>query len=380
MLSKNLPVFNDFANIAGKRIIVRVDFNVPVEEEGGVITDDHRLTRTAPFLKRLSEAGARLVLLSHLTEKKTHRSFKPLLDTLRLKTDFPLELAYSIKDARNSASPAVLLENLRVFRGEEANTPAFAEELASLGDIFINEGFSQSHRPYASIVGLPQFLPSFVGPLFYEEVTKLSEVFEPEHPFMLILGGVKFTTKVGVLEHFMTSADVVFVCGALANTFLAAQGNEVGISPVEKDAIARVQDMFLGRKNLLLPEDVQVEGTGARRVGEIQAEDFIYDAGPKTMVSLAEKIRDMRMILWNGPLGLVEKGYSQGTIDLIAILANCSAKVIIGGGDTIGFIRKQKIEKDFYYLSTGGGAMLEFLAKGALPGIDAIFASRKGAQ
>src|SRR3989344_2143186 len=237
MFSKDLPVFSNFSDIKGKRVIVRVDFNVPVEEEGGAATDDYRLIKTAPLLKDLSEAGARLVLLSHLTEKKTHRSFKPLVDMLRQKIGLPLELVYSIKDARNSASPVVLLENLRVFRDEESNAPAFAKVLASLGDIFINEGFSQSHRPYASVVGLPQLLPSFVGPLFYEEVSKLQEVFEPEHPFMLILGGVKFATKVGVLEHFMTSAEVVFVCGALANTFLAAAGAEVGVSPVEENAL-----------------------------------------------------------------------------------------------------------------------------------------------
>ncbi len=377
MNPKNLPVFTDFTGIKGKRVIVRVDFNVPVEEERGVAPDDYRLIKTAPLLKHLSDAGARLVLLSHLTEKKPHRSFRPLLGALQKKMDMSIELAYSVEDARKSESSVVLLENLRVFKGEEANSPAFAKELASLGSVFINEGFSQSHRAYASVVGLPQLLPSFVGPLFYEEVITLSEVFLPEHPFMLILGGVKFATKVGVLEHFMTSADAVFVGGVLANTFLAAEGVEVGTSPVEKDALPLVRDTFRGRKNLMLPEDVRVEGNVARRVEEIQTGDFIYDAGPKTMVSLAEKIRDMRMILWNGPLGLVEKGYSHGTVDLIDILANCSAKVIIGGGDTIGFIRKQKIEKDFYYLSTGGGAMLEFLAKGTLPGIEAILVSKK---
>lgn len=377
MNSKNLPVFSNFTDIKGKRVIVRVDFNVPLEEEGGVVTDDYRLIKTAPLLKHLFDAGARLILLSHLTEKKTHRSFSPLLDTLQRKLGFPLELVYSIKDARNSVSPVVLLENLRTLRGEESNTPAFAKELASLGDVFINESFSQSHRAYASVVGLPQLLPSFVGPLFYEEVTKLSEVFLPEHPFMLILGGIKFVTKVEVLEHFMASADTVFVGGALANTFLAARGIEVGASPVEKDALPLVRDTFLGRENLMLPDDVRVEGNEARRIEEIQTDDFIYDLGPKTIVSLTEKIRDMRMILWNGPLGLVEKGYSQGTVDLIDVLANCSAKVIIGGGDTIGFIRRQKIEKDFYYLSTGGGAMLAFLAKGTLPGIEAILTSKK---
>lgn len=370
--SKELPLFNDFDGIRGKRVIVRVDFNVPVEDGGRTITDDYRLTKTAPFLKHLFDAGARIVLLSHLTEKKTHRSFKLLLDVLCQHIGIPLQFASSVEEARHSRADAVLVENLRVFAGEEENDPVFAKSLASLGDIFINEGFSQSHRPYASVVGLPLLLPSFVGPLFHQEVVKLREVFEPEHPFMFILGGVKFSTKVAVLDHFMASADVVFVGGALVNTFLMAQGAEVGVSPVEKDAITHIQNMFLSRGNLLLPKDVLVEHNAARRVGEIQTQDFIYDAGPETMRMLTEKIQDMRMILWNGPLGFVEKGYHKGTTDLMYALADCSAKVIVGGGDTIGFIRKQNMEKDFYYLSTGGGAMLEFLAKGTLPGIDAI--------
>ena len=374
---KDLPVFNDFTNIRGKRVIVRVDFNVPVEEEGSEIRDDFRLVKTAPFLQRLREASARLVLLSHLTEKKTHRSFKPLLEKLQKKMGFPLELKYTTETVRNSAADAVLLENLRAFGGEEENSPAFAEELSTLGDIYINEGFSQSHRPYASVVGLPALVPSFVGPLFYEEVTKLGEVFEPERPFLLVLGGVKFSTKVGVLEQFMSSADVVFVGGAVANTFLAAQGNQVGASPVETDALPRVREAFLAKTNLMLPQDVRVEGNEVRLISDIRWDDFIYDAGPLTIATLVHRIGEMKMILWNGPLGVVEKGYGQGTIDLIHVLSNCGAKVVIGGGDTIGFIRKQKIEKDFYYLSTGGGAMLDFLAKGTLPGIDAILASRR---
>lgn len=377
MLSQKLPLFNNFEELSGKRVIVRVDFNVPTEEEGEAITDDYRIVKTAPFLQRLSEAGARLVLLSHLTEKKTHRSFKPLLDALQRQTGFSIELAYSVEDARKSASPVVLLENLRKFRGEEANTPGFADELASLGDIFINEGFSQSHRPYASVVGLPRLRPAYVGPLFHEEVAKLEEVMNPEHPFMLVLGGMKFATKVGVLEHFMSLADAVFIGGALANTFLAARGAEVGVSPVEKDALLHVRETFLECKNLLLPEDARVEGNKILYVEDLGPDDFIYDAGPATLTALSQKISEMKMVLWNGPLGYIEKGYGQGTIDLIDMLANCSAKVIIGGGDTIGFIRKRKIEKDFYHLSTGGGAMLDFLAKGTLPGIEAILENNR---
>lgn len=377
MLSRKLPVFNESIDVSGKRVMVRVDFNVPAEE--GVITDDYRIIQTLPLLRQLREAGARLVLLSHLTEKKVHRSFEPLMDSLRKSMGFDVELAHSVEQARVSKASVVLLENLRTFSGEEANDLRFAKELAALGDMYINEDFSQSHRPYASIVRLPQLRPTYVGPLFWKEVEKLEEVLQPEHPFMLILGGVKFATKVGVLEHFMNNADVVFVGGALANTFLAARGVLVGSSPVESDALPHIRDTYIDQKNLVLPEDVRVEGNKVRSIGALENGDFIYDAGPATVVSLSQKIREMRMVLWNGPLGFIEKGYTKGTLDIIDVLATCHAKVIIGGGDTIGFIRKRKIEGDFYHLSTGGGAMLEFLAKGTLPGIEVVLENNRTA-
>lgn len=372
---QNLPMFTDFASVSGKRVIVRVDFNVPAEDN--IISDDYRLVKTIPLLKKLRDHGARLVLLSHLTEKKEHRSFAPLLDELQRIMGFPIKLSFSPANARMNTSPVVLLENLRTFQGEEANAEAFAKELATLGDVYINEAFSQSHRPYASIVGLPRLLPTYMGLLFSEEVRKLKEVLSPEHPFLLVLGGIKFETKIGVLEHFVNTADKVFVGGALANTFLAAQGIEVGTSPVEQKAIPQIRNVFVGRTNLLLPEDVRILGNEVRSITAVGKEDFIYDVGPASLVNLSHVIHEMRMILWNGPLGFVEKGYIQGTLDLIDMLANCSAKVVIGGGDTIGFIRRRKIEAEFYHLSTGGGAMLEFMAKGTLPGIDAILENKR---
>ncbi|MEK7173787.1 MAG: phosphoglycerate kinase, partial [Patescibacteria group bacterium] len=274
MLSSRLPVFNESINVSDKRVIVRVDFNVPAEDAR--ITDEYRILRTLPLLEQLRGNGARLVLLSHLTEKKEHRSFRSLMEEFQRVCGFSIEFAPTLLAARQSKAPTVLLENLRVFSGEEERDPQFAKELALLGDLFINEAFSQSHRPNASIVELPTLLPSYAGSLFYEEVRKLEEVSSPEKPFLLILGGVKFATKIGVLEHFVEVADTIFIGGVLANTFLAASGFSVGESPVEKDALPRVRDVFIGKPNIMLPADVRVEGNEVRAVPEIRAQDVIY--------------------------------------------------------------------------------------------------------
>ncbi len=374
MLSNRLPLFNDSIHVSDKRVIVRVDFNVPAEQNK--ITDDYRILRTLPLLEQLRSRGARIMLLSHLTEKKEHRSFEPLMENFQQVCGFSIKFAPTPLAARQSKAPVTLLENLRAFPGEENKDPQFAKELALVGDLFINEAFSQSHRSNTSIVELPKLLPSYAGPLFYEEIRKLGEASSPEKPFLLILGGVKFATKIGVLEHFMEVADSIFIGGALANTFLVASGFSVGESPVEQDAVPHVRNAFIGKPNVMLPSDVRVEGNEVRSVSDIRTGDVIYDLGPVSSAALAEKLQEMRMILWNGPLGFVERGYNQATSELIDLLAHSKARVIIGGGDTLALIRKQGLEDSFYYLSTGGGAMLEFLAKGTLPGIDALLETR----
>ncbi|MBI3421063.1 MAG: phosphoglycerate kinase [Candidatus Sungbacteria bacterium] len=212
-----LPLFDPPIS-SGKRVLARVDFNVPVQQNE--IVDDFRIKKTLPLIKDLLRKNARVVLLSHLTERKTHKSFQGLIPALGRVCSTPITFALDIPAVRalqkNPSPPSlILLENLRAFPGEEKNDPAFAKELATLGDIYINEDFSQSHRPYASLVTLPQFLPSFIGPLFQNEIEKLSEALNPPYPFLLILGGVKFETKLGILEHFLPIADRIFIGGAL---------------------------------------------------------------------------------------------------------------------------------------------------------------------
>jgi phosphoglycerate kinase len=227
---------------------------------------------------------------------------------------------------------------------------------------------------------LPKLLPTYLGPLFFNEIEKLSEVISPDHPFLIVLGGMKFETKIGVLKHFLNVADTIFIGGALANTFLAARGFSVGASPVEYGALSRVQADFIGTPNLILPSDVRVEGNEPRNVEDIRADDVIYDVGPRSIVDLSSAIREARTVFWNGPMGFVERGYTQATTDAVNTLAAVAghAKIVIGGGDTIAIVQKYKLEDTFYHISTGGGAMLEFLAKGTVPGIDAIVENKIG--
>lgn len=354
-----LPLF-DSHTCLGKRVLARVDFNVPVQHNE--IVDDFRIKKTLPLIKDLRQKNARVVLLSHLTERKTHRSFRELIPALERVCGTSIAFAPDVPLARalqNGEAPVILLENLRVFLGEEHNDTAFAKELASLGDIYINEDFSQSHRPYASIVTLPQFLPSFAGPLFQNEIEKLHETFNPPHPFLLILGGVKFETKLGVLERFVSIADSVFIGGALANVFFKAQGKDIGNSLYDREALPLVQ-ACLKSPNIILPSD------------PVFANGAMVDSGPETNAALKKEIAHAAMVVWNGPLGAIEQGFDRGTKELASALAESEAKVIAGGGDTVSVINRMGLAEKFYHVSTGGGAMLTFLATGTLPAIEAL--------
>ncbi|TSC71723.1 MAG: phosphoglycerate kinase, partial [Parcubacteria group bacterium Gr01-1014_70] len=272
-----LPVYTADIDVRDKRVLLRVDFNVPTQ--GGAVTDDFRIIKTLPLLKALIDRGAHVLVLSHLTEKKEHRSFIPLLAELERICGMKFLFANTVEAAKDHllGSPLVLFENLRAFAGEEINDAAFAKEIASLGDLYINEDFSQSHRSYATIMTLPRLVPSYAGPLFFEETKKLGEVLEPEHPSMLIVGGAKFKTKVGILERFLEKADSLFVGGALANTFLAARGYSLGASLVESDAMEHIREKFLSQDKVLLPLDIRTGDNTVRRVEDIQIADLIYD-------------------------------------------------------------------------------------------------------
>ena len=273
------------------------------------------------------------------------------------------------------AERVVLFDNIRLNPGEKACDLSFAKTLAAWGDYYVNDAFSASHRKHASIVLLPELLPHEAGFLFEKETENLSKFFKPDHPFLFILGGKKFETKEPLISRFLTSADAIFVGGALGNTFLSNKGYRVGSSPVEDVQISRY---VLTNRRVLLPEDaVLLRGKKKKIVSliptsNIEHGDLIYDAGPQTIKTLADLAKKAKFVLWNGTLGVCEKGFTYGTKALAEELGKSKAFKVVGGGDTVAAIRKFKLEKNFDFISTGGGAMLEFLAKGTLPGIAAL--------
>lgn len=331
-------------DLKGKRVLVRVDWSVPTKD--GKVVNAYQIKQTFPTIEFLQKAGARIILLSHA--EKDEESLLPIFDYAK---DF-LPLTFI------EPSDLVLLENLRRNPGEKDNTSEFAKELANLGDIFVNEAFSVSHRNHASIVGVPKLLPSFVGLQFSREVNELSKAFYPKKPFLLILGGAKFETKLPLLEKFVNIADEIFVGGALANDFFKQQGNDIGESLVS----AETHDLskLLETGKIILPYDTIVDN------------GKILDAGPRTLENLKNKISASNMVLWNGPLGSYELGYKVSTLKLATLIAEFGRTSIVGGGDTLAAIEELDILDKFTFVSTGGGAMLDFLATGTLAGIEAL--------
>jgi phosphoglycerate kinase len=332
-------------NLENKRVLVRVDWNVPIEN--GVVTDDYRIQKSLPTIKFLQEAGAKVTLISHL-ESETD-SMRPVFEYVK-----------GILPSLTFVEPSdlVLLENLRQNPGEKANSRDFAQSLAEGKDMYVNEAFSASHREHASIVTLPKLLPAFAGLQFTEEVKELSKAFYPRHPFLFILGGAKFDTKIPLIKRFITVADSIFVGGALAHNFFKVEGIDIKNSLVSDGDFELQPIIDSGR--ILLPSD------------PLWRDDKIVDAGMKDITTLEEKISRAAYVLWNGPLGNYEQGYKEGTLALARILAESGKEVIVGGGDTLAAIKELDLFKKFSFVSTGGGAMLDFLATGTLPGIEAL--------
>ena len=364
----------EIKNLSGKRVIVRVDFNVPIS--GGKVLDDFRIKKAVPTISFLQKKGARVILISHLG-KNGKDSLSLVADRLKkyIKNfDFvssPIlseETENRLKILKNGG--VVLLENLRGEQGEEKNSPSFARSISRYGDIYVNEAFPESHREYASIVGIIKYLPGYAGLQLIEEIENLSKAFNPKHPFVFILGGAKFETKIPLIKKFLKKADSIFVGGAIANDFFKAKGFEVGVSTVS-DNILQVKPL-LRQKNLILPTDVLVVKDNKKyytKPNEVKADEKIVDCGPETVKMVSELIKESKFILWNGPLGQYESGFSGTTEDLIKVIAKSKTENILGGGDTVAIISKLKLENKLGFVSTGGGATLDFLAKGTLPGI-----------
>lgn len=352
----------DIAVFQNIPILVRAALNVPIED--GKVMNDYRLRRALSTIQFLAERGARVILISHLGERGTE-TLKPVAEALgkiiRGVSFFDETIGARARAAVRDLAPGQILvmENLRRNKGEKLNDRTFAGELAALADVFVQDCFDTCHRPHASIIGVPLLLPSYAGFLLEDEVAELSRALAPKSPSLAVIGGAKFSTKEAVLITLLQKYDQVFVGGALANDFLKAAGREVGkslVSEVNKDHIKKI----LMNPKLMIPED------------SVVVNEMILDHGPKTVALLTELTSGAKMILWNGPLGKYEDGFTDATNAFARAVASSGAHSIVGGGDTIAAIEGLGLLSRFSFVSTGGGAMLDFLAKGTLIGIEAL--------
>ncbi|MDP2651803.1 MAG: phosphoglycerate kinase [bacterium] len=353
---RDIPFFENIP------ILVRAALNVPLEN--GAVASAYRLRRALPTITFLSERGARVILISHIGEKGTE-TLAPVayaLGEIIPGVSFCSEtIGPKARAAIRDMAPGhiLVLENLRRNKGEQMNDRAFAKELAALADIFVEDSFDTCHRVHASIVGVPELLPSYAGLLLEDEIDELSRALAPKHPALAVIGGMKFRTKEAVLEKLLATYDHVFVGGALANDFLKASGKDIGKSLVS-GADEGMLKKLLGNPKLVLPID------------SIVANEIIVDHGPGTRALLASLAQKAKTILWNGPLGNYENGFVDTTDAFARAVATSRAYSVIGGGDTVAAIEHLGLVSQFSFVSTGGGAMLQFLATGTLPGIEAL--------
>ncbi|MDU5535148.1 phosphoglycerate kinase [Anaerococcus octavius] len=386
-------------DVKGKKVLVRVDFNVPLSKENkGEIADDTRIKAALPTIDYLLENDAKVILMSHLGRPKGESNpefvLKPVADWLENhygeKFHFipsPEVVDEKVKEdvANLKEGEVALLENTRFVAGETKNDEEFAKKLASLADLYVNDAFGTSHRAHASNVGVANILPSAVGFLIEKEIDVMGKALEdPEHPFVSILGGAKVSDKIGVIENLITKVDTIIIGGGMAYTFLKAQGKEIGKSLLEEDKMDLSLELLDRAKEngveILLPEDVVIADEIASGVeteivdiDHIPADKEALDIGPKSAEKFADKIKDAKTVVWNGPMGVFEvKEFSNGTIKIAQALAEADATTIVGGGDSALAIEMSGLKDKITHVSTGGGASLEFLEGKDLPGITAI--------
>ena len=382
-------------DVADKRVLVRVDFNVPLDPQTREVVDDSRIRAALPTIEYLREHGARLILCSHLGRPKGVDDSLRLAPVARRLSEL---LGSPVKMADDSVGPQVeeatealasgevlLLENLRLNPEEEANDADFAWTLASLADVYVNDAFGTAHRAHASTAGVATYLPAVAGLLMEKELSFLGKALaSPDRPFVAVIGGAKISTKIAVLENLLEKVDRLIIGGGMACTFLKAEGLEVGQSLVEEEHV-RTARQILERASqrgltLLLPSDVIVGDRFAadaqRRqvsVKEIPGDWQIMDIGEKTTEAFVQALRDCKTVLWNGPMGVIEfEAFSQGSHRLAETIAGLKATTIVGGGETVAVVERLGLEGKFSHVSTGGGAALEFLEGRELPGVAAL--------
>ena len=382
-------------DVAGKKVLVRVDFNVPLNDKGE-ITDDTRITASLPTIQYLLEQKAAVILMAHLGRPKGQ--VKPELSLAPVAKHLGKLLGKKILFAPDCVGEAakaaasklkaghiLLLENLRFHKEEEKNDMEFAEQLASLADLYVNDGFGVSHRAHASVEGVTHFLPAAAGFLLEKEIQYVGQaVTNPLHPFVAIIGGAKVSDKIGVISNLLDKVDTLLIGGGMANTFLAAQGHKMGKSLVEEDKLELAKELLAkAKKNkvkLLLPTDLVMAAAFApdashvtEGVKHLNQEYMALDIGSETSKAYAEALAEAKMIVWNGPMGVFEMdAFCKGTEAVAKAVAKSRAVSIVGGGDSVAAIEKLGLAKRITHISTGGGASLEYLEGKVLPGVAAL--------
>jgi phosphoglycerate kinase len=395
-----LRTIEDLGDLSGRKVLVRVDFNVPLDQ--GTVSDDLRITAALPTIRELREAGTALILVSHLGRPKGKANeelrLDPVAARLQEAVGFPVRkldevTGNTVTQACGELTPGdvLLLENLRFDPREEANDSVFADELAALADAYVDDAFGAAHRAHASVVGVAERLPAAAGRLMQREIEVLSKLAtRPEAPFVAILGGAKVSDKLGVIDVLVERVDGLLVGGAMAFTFLASQGAEVGGSLVEEDRLDDVRRSLKRAEErgvpILLPEDVVTAPeiaadapTKTVPADRIPADAKGLDIGPRTVEEFARVLADARTVFWNGPMGVFElEPFAVGTRGVAQAVADADAFTVVGGGDSVAAIRSLGFEERVDHLSTGGGASLEYLEGKTLPGIAVLMDGDRG--
>ncbi len=367
----------DMPDVSGKKVLVRSELNTPIEN--GAVADDYRIEKALPTLEWLKERGAKVIVVAHLG-RKPEDTLEPVYEVLKHKlpnTKFVKDVVGDMaKEAVSELEngEVLLLENVRSNPGEKENNEEFAHKLAELADYYVDDAFGATHRVHASIVGVPAVITGFAGLLLERELKELEEGLNPSHPSLFILGGAKFDTKEPLLEAILNRYDTIFVGGALANDFLKAEGFNVGKSLVSDSSSDKVVEL-LSSGRIMLPVDVVVERDGVvltKSADSLTQEDKIVDVGPESVTELGVRIAHAKFILWNGPLGFYEGGFVNSTKSVAELVADADGRSVIGGGDTVASIKELSLEDKMDFISTGGGAMLDYLVDGILPGVEAL--------
>jgi phosphoglycerate kinase len=377
--------------LSGKRVLVRVDFNVPIKN--GVITDDRRIREALPTIKYLMEKGAKVILVSHLGRPKGFQDDLRLDPVAKRLSELLGKPVKKLNDcigeevekevANMNPGDVVLLENIRFYKEEEANDPEFAKKLAKLADLYVNDAFGTAHRAHASTAGVANYIPGVAGLLMKKEIEIMGKALEnPDRPFVCILGGAKVSDKIGVIQNLVNKVDVLLIGGGMMFTFLKAMGYEIGKSIVEEDKLDLAKDLMNLAKEkgvkFVLPVDAVVvkeikedAPTTVKDVDKFDKDDIGVDIGPKTIDLFREEIMKAKTIIWNGPMGIFEiPAFANGTKKVAeAIAENKNCVSIVGGGDTAAAVQFFGLEEKFTHISTGGGASLEFLEGKVLPGV-----------